>query len=220
MARICGKDFLKVVCPPLAADDADGLCCAVAEHWTPAELCPLLGSLRVEVRRAAALTLGLVGGREVVGCLTRSLSDADAQVHREAENALWSIWFRGGADGAASHFRAGVQAIADSRYAEALTLLRKATDADPGFTEAYNQTGIAHYLRGEWACSNEACRRALALTPTHFGALAGLGHGYAHLGAYAKAVECYERALSVNPRMDELREACCSLRRRAGNRPD
>ena len=106
MARICGKDFLKVVCPALAADDADGLCDAVAERWTSAELCPLLGSHRVEVRRAAALTLGLLGGAEVVGCLTRSLTDPDVEVHREVENALWSIWFRGGEDGAVEHVSA------------------------------------------------------------------------------------------------------------------
>jgi len=219
MSRVCCDEFVKVVSPALAGGDADGLCRAVAERWTPPELCPLLGSTRVDVRRAAALTLGLVGGAEVVGCLARSLTDADDQVYREAENALWSIWFRGGAAEAVEHFHAGVQAIAENRYSEALTLLRKATDTDPEFSEAHNQTGIVHYLRGEWACCNDACRRALALTPTHFGALASLGHGYAHLGEYAKAIASYERALLVNPRMQELREACCSLRRRVADTP-
>lgn len=213
MARVGCDEFVKWVSPALAQGDAEGLRRVVAQRWTSAELCPLLGSSRVEVRSAAALALGLTGGAEVVGCLTRSLTDPDAQVHREAENALWSIWFRGGADHAVEHFRNGVQAIDDSRYPQALEALQRATQADPSFTEAHNQTGIAYYLQGEWEQCNEACRRALALTPMHFGALAGLGHGYAHLRQYAKAVEAYERALSVNPRMDGLREACCNLRR-------
>ncbi len=213
MVRVRCDEFVKCVSPALARGDADGLCRLVAQRWTPAELCPLLGSSRVDVRSAAALTLGLTGGCEVVGALTRSLTDPDAEVHRAAENALWSIWFRGGADHAVEHFRIGVQAIADSQYTQALESLGRATQADPDFTEAHNQTGIAYYLQGEWEHCNEACRRALALTPTHFGALAGLGHGYAHLRQYAKAVEAYERALSVNPRLDGLREACCNLRR-------
>ena len=108
-----------------------------------------------------------------------------------------------------------MQAIAGGRYDEALDKLKRATEIDPAFTEAHNQTGIAHYLRSEWALCNDACRRALALTPTHFGALAGLGHGYAHQGDYHNAVASYERALAVNPRMDALREACDGLRRRA-----
>ncbi len=154
----------------------------------------------------------------MAGCLIRCLGDEDAGVHREVENALWSIWFRGGTDEAAGHFHAGVQAIAESRYAQALVLLRQATETDPSFTEAHNQTGIAHYLCGEWEASNDACRRALALTPHHFGALAGLGHGYAHLREYAKAVKAYKRALMVNPRMEGLREACCSLQGRLRNK--
>ena len=215
MTKVRCEEFLEAVSPALACGDADALCRAVAQRWAPADLCPLLGRTRAEVRRAAALTLGLVGGCEVVGALTRCLMDDDEAVHREAENALWSVWFRGGADEAVGHFRAGVQAIAESRYPEALEALHRATEVDPAFTEAHNQAGIAHYLQEEWSLSGAACRRALALMPTHFGALAGLGHGYAHLGEYAKAVEAYERALMVNPRMGGLREACGRLRGRA-----
>ena len=70
------------------------------------------------------------------------------------------------------------------------------------------------YLRSDWSGAIEASRRVLALTPTHFGALAGLGHCYAHQGNFAAAVESYERALSINPRLLDLKRACARLRTR------
>ena len=40
--------------------------------------------------------------------------------------------------------------------------------------------------------------------PFHFGALAGLGHCYAHEGKLVPALRCYEQALAINMNDAEL----------------
>ena len=47
--------------------------------------------------------------------------------------------------------------------------------------------------------------------PCHFGALAGMGHCYAHLGDCGRAIDCYEKSLSINPHMCGIREAVQEL---------
>jgi len=48
--------------------------------------------------------------------------------------------------------------------------------------------------------------------PCHFGAWAGMGHCHAHVGRLDEALKSYERALSINPHLDGVREAVNELR--------
>ena len=48
--------------------------------------------------------------------------------------------------------------------------------------------------------------------PCHFGAWAGMGHCHAHEGRAEEAIEAYERALSINPRLDCIRQAVEQLK--------
>ena len=60
----------------------------------------------------------------------------------------------------------------------------------------------------------EDCRRAVEHMPLHFGAWAGMGHCHAHLGRIQEAVECYRRALSINPHLDGIPQAILELEKR------
>ena len=141
MRSVCSEKFVRVVAPALAAGDVEKLRRDVNEHWTPHELCGLLADPQVDVRRAAAVTLGLVGGSAVVGCLTKALRDPDARVHRDAEDALWSVWFRGGCATAGQAFQDGMRALADDRLTDAQERLEQATEIDSSFSEAFQSTG-------------------------------------------------------------------------------
>ena len=207
MGRPSAEEFLTAVSPALDRGDADALRDRVDARWSAKELCGLLGHTDVDVRRTAVVTLGIVGDRCVVGCLTRCLHDPDEQVHQFAEDALWSIWFRGGKPEAAERFRAGSFAVAEDRFDDAREAFEQAIGLDPDFAEAFNQLAIVHYMTQDWSASMEACRRVLALMPTHFGAMAGLGHGYAHLGQLPQAIDCYRRALAINPNMTQIADA-------------
>jgi len=201
MPRICADEFLEAVKPALNRGDVRSLCDAVCGRWSPTELCGLLGHREVDVRRTAVVVLGMVGGCEVVGCVTRCLHDADEQVHQFAEDALWSLWLRAGKPEAAEAFAQGMTALAEDQYPQAIAEFEAALKLDRAFAEAYNQLAIAHYMNEQWVASVVACRQALSLMPTHFGAMAGLGHGYAHCGQHRQAIDCYRRALAINPRM-------------------
>lgn len=197
-------EFLSVVQAPLAAGDAAQLAQAVQARWRVKDICPLLEHAQVDVRRVAAVVLGLIGDRKIVSCLVKSLSDADDQVNEMAEHSLWAIWFRGGDVRAAGPFREGVALLSTEAYEQAIGCFRKATTIDPAFAEAYNQCAIAHFFVGDYRRSIEQCRRAVALVPVHFGAIAGLGHCFTHLGELSQAIEYYRRALRINPRLQTI----------------
>ena len=211
MSRVTPDEFLETVKPALERGDIQALRDRVLQRWAPRSLCPLLQLPDLNLRRTVVVTLGVIGDREVVGMLTRCLHDPDDQVHQFAEDALWSIWFRGGKPAAAEHFQNGTAALAEEKYARAADEFAIAAHHDPDFAEAYNQLAIAYYLDQKWDACRRACRRALALMPMHFGALAGLGHVHAHEGEVCQAIDAYRRALSINPRMAAIREAKAKL---------
>ncbi len=213
---IDAEDFMGVVGPLLDGGEPTRLAAAITARWRPRQLGPLLRHEGVEVRRLAALALGLVGDSSVTACLTRALRDADEQVHQMAEHGLWSIWFRGGDPEAYEPFRAGVAQLDAGAYKSAIEQFCRATAIDPDFSEAFNQTAIAQYLLGRWRGALDNCRHVISQVPCHFGALTGMGHSHAELGDLGQALECYRRSLSVNPRMPGIIGAVRRLEARLG----
>ena len=201
------SEFLRIVRPALEAGDAALLAQAVQVRWRPDELCRLLRDGEKDVRRVAAVTLGLIGDMQSVPCLTRALRDEDEQVNQMAEHGLWSIWFRSGDPKAAEPFRDGVALLSTESFDKAITKFHLATQIDPTFAEAYNQCGIAHYFLGQWKAAIADCRRTIRLVPAHFGATAGMGHCYAQYGKLREALRCYRRAMRINPRMTAIADA-------------
>ena len=200
--------FLDVVRPVLSQTDPAALARAVQVRWRPRQIARLLRHDQAEVRRVVAFTLGLVGDETCIGPLTRALHDNDWRVNEMAENALWSIWFRRGDPKAAGPFHRGVRLLENDAYPDAVAQFRQAIDIDPSFAEAFNQCAMAHYFLGQWReAITDACR-AVQLEPAHFGAFATLGHCYTQLNDLDRAVQCYRRALRINPRMSAV--ACAA----------
>jgi len=50
------------------------------------------------------------------------------------------------------------------------------------------QRAIVHYLSERFDESVEDCHRTVSRMPAHFGAWAGMGHCYAHLGKHVEAI--------------------------------
>lgn len=199
-------EFLKLTVPALRSGDAAALAQMVRLRWKARDLCPLLRNANTDVRRVAAVTLGLVGDMRVVSCLTGALHDSDLQVNQMAEHGLWSIWFRSGAVDSHQPFREGVAMLAAESYPQAVQCFIKATQIDPQFAEAFNQQAIALFFMTEWEQAINCCRSAITLIPVHFGAIAGMGHCYTQLGELRRALACYRRALEINPRMPAIQQ--------------
>ncbi len=135
------------------------------------------------------------------------LHDSDEQVNQMAEHGLWSIWFRSCEPAAAHAFHEGISQIAQEDYEKAIDCFREAIHIDPAFAEAYNQCGIARFFLGQWRDSIEDSQQALLRQPCHFGAMAGMGHCYTHLGELRNALDCYRRVVAINPRMTAIASA-------------
>jgi len=109
-------------------------------------------------------------------------------------------------DGEANQLLAeAVSGTTDGHYPAALEKLDAVISRWPAFAEAYNQRAIVHFLANQYDRSIADCQAALRLNPSHFGAMAGLGHGHAHAGRLTEALACYEAALAIHPDLDCIR---------------
>jgi tetratricopeptide (TPR) repeat protein len=215
LAPIDPNQFVQLVEPLLAQQDLNGLLSLLESHWKPEQIRRLLGCENVDARKVALLALALVGPNCCTQEVALQLKDNDPVIHELAEHALWAIWFRSGKTVEVNELVCrGAQALNDRDLAKAIELFNRAIRRDPNFAEAYNQRAIAHYLAEDYSKSIADCRRTIRRMPCHFGACAGMGHGYAHLNQISQAVECYEKALAIYPYLDCVRESVLELRKR------
>jgi tetratricopeptide (TPR) repeat protein len=210
--------FVALVQPLLERMDLQGLHDLLKTHWKSEQVQQLMSTEHVDAKKVALLAIGLVGRGCCLPELSRHLKDPDPVVHEMTEHAMWSIWFRMGSTPEANHQLArGAQSLERKDYEHALLHFNRALELDPEFAEGYNQRALASYLLERYEDSIEDCRRDVQRMPSHFGALAGLGHCHAHLGRPRQAIASYERALSIHPHMDCLKQAIAELRTRVGD---
>ncbi len=211
-ASIAGRDLVEGVTPFIASNDAAGLSRYLDEYWPRPTLVSLLMSPDRDVVKASIMCLERKHSALDSPQLARLLHHDDDDVVAMAEYALWSIWLRAGDAAANALLAQAIRAMNRQHYVKAAALLGEAIRQCPGFAEAYNQRAIAWYLQEKFAWSIADCRRALQLNPWHFGAAAGLGHCYAHLGLHEHSLEAYQTALNIHPRLDGVRQAIRHVR--------
>lgn len=183
------------------------------DRWKPDQIADLFASEDVDARKVAALAYGMVGHACCLPKLVPLLKDPDSMVAQMADRAIWSVWFRLGTPEANHHVCQGVRALNRQDFDHAIVHFTTAIDLDPHFAEAYNQRAIAKFLLERFDDCIEDCRKTVQLIPYHFGALAGLGHCHAHEHRLETALQCYEKAIAINPRLDDLRQTIEELRR-------
>ncbi|HEY1599849.1 MAG TPA: tetratricopeptide repeat protein [Pirellulales bacterium] len=186
-------------------------------RYTPGTLERLLANGPRTVRRASALALGLLGGYEANAALGRALTDPDRGVRTLAEDGIRLVWCRAGSESQQQKLRAIVRANTKKQYqpaiARATELLREARR----FAEVWNQRAVAHFGLRRFVESIGDCREALEINPYHFAAAAGMGQCYLQLGNAASALECFRRALRLNPGMEGVRASVQHLERTLRN---
>ena len=207
------EEFVRLVKPMLERRDLAGLVELVKDRWTPEQIYDVLNSDHLDARKIALLGMSLVGQRCCLPQLALQLPDPDPVVREMAEHALWSIWFRLGATPEANHqLCRGAMALERKDFEHAITHFDRALEIDPEFAEAYNQRAIASYLLERFPDSIKDCQEAVIRMPMHFGALAGMGHCYLHLGDVKNAIKHYEKALAVHPHLECIRESVLELK--------
>lgn len=207
--------FLACLEPLLACRDLKGLSEVLKARFTDQQITALFTHANPDVRKVAALAFSFCGSRCGLEKLAPLLQDPDPVVNQMAEHAMWSVWFRSGANCDANReLCRGTKALNQRDFEGALAHIDRAIGCDPEFAEAYNQRAIVRYLQERYEESIEDCRRVVERMPLHFGAWAGMGHCHAHLGRLTDALACYEKALSINPHYECVRQAVEELRKR------
>jgi tetratricopeptide (TPR) repeat protein len=215
LTAIDPSQFVQLVEPLLAKKDLPGLLQLLKSNWQPEQIRDLLRSRHCDARKVALLALALVGPTCCTEELSRQLKDPDPVINDLAEHALWAIWFRSGNTQEANQLVCrGAEALNTREFARAIEIFSQAIRVDPCFAEAYNQRAIAYYLSEDYPRSVADCERVTRRMPCHFGAWAGMGHCHAHLNQIPQAIECYEKALSINPHMHCVQEAVRELKNR------
>ena len=206
--------FIAAVGPLLEKQDLTGLLSLLKTAWSYDQIRGVLNSRHTDAKKVALLALGLVAPSCCIPDVAQQLRDEDPMVNEMAEHALWMVWFRAGSQSANHELARGAQAIGRKDFEHAITHFDRAIAECPKFAEAYNQRGIALYLMERYEESVKHCKRAVELMPCHFGALAGLGHCYAHMDQPREAIESYQRALDVNPHLECIRQTIEELKKK------
>jgi tetratricopeptide (TPR) repeat protein len=206
------RQFAATALQLLKHSDRDALAAELQARWSLGRIVALMASDDDDTVKVACACLAVVGTFAQCPVLAAALHHDDAVVVTVAEHALWRIWFRSGPRQACRDMERASRLIALSRYGEAVDLLGRIVDAAPDFAEAYNQRAMASCLTDRYGESIADYRQSVRLNPTHFAALAGLGHCLAHLGQYRSALATYRAALNIHPRMDGIRQSINQIR--------
>jgi tetratricopeptide (TPR) repeat protein len=174
-----------------------------------------------QVRRSVMLALGFLGDYEVNHVMGRALIDCDRTTRILAENGIRNVWIRAGTDEQQRQLRAIVRLNSAQRFEDATRRAEELIEKAPWYAEAWNQRAIAHFGRKRYPESVRDCHQVLEVNPYHFAAAAGMGHAYLELGDCNSALECFRRALRLNPDLEGVRVQVARLARMVeGKQPD
>ncbi len=189
----------------MAKEDTAAFIKRVSETYTVATLQRLAEYGEVMLRRASMLAIGMLGGYDSNAVLGRGLNDDDRGVRLIAENAIRQIWCRVGSERQRHQLSIIVRLNTSQQYHRALQLVNRLVEEAPHIAEAWNQRAVARYHLSHFNGSILDCRQSLELNPYHFGAAAGMGQCYLEKKDHLSALECFQRALKLNPGLEGVR---------------
>ena len=138
----------------------------------------------------------------------------DAAAADRITRRIWALWRETDDAEVARAMERGARALAARDYEQAEAIYGRVVEMAPGYAEGWNKRATARYLLGRHAASAADIRRALALEPRHFGALAGLGLVYMRTDRERAALEAFREALAINPHLEGTRANLELLRER------
>ena len=193
--------------------DAAALIDAVAQIYTVGTLQRLAENGNTIHRRAAILSLGMVGDFSCNATLGRALHDKDRCVRLLADDGIRRIWQRVGSAQERTLLRSTTRLNDCGEHGLALEETNDLLAAAPHIAEAWNQRAIAHYRLNRFEEAAFDAFQALELNPYHFLAASCLGHCHLKMKNPSAALESFKRALDLNPQLEDIRVHVARLRR-------
>jgi tetratricopeptide (TPR) repeat protein len=177
---------------------------AVAESPRERALADLGRADDVTVRRAAVRELADSGVMADLPALARTLRDPDPVVRGFVESAMWSVWSRSGDAEVDGLFAIGVEQMSQRQLEDAAQTFSRIIQRRPDFAEGWNKRATVYFMLGDYRRSLADCDEVMARNAYHWGALSGYGMIYMQLDQPGRALEYLEKALTVNPNLDQV----------------
>jgi tetratricopeptide (TPR) repeat protein len=122
-----------------------------------------------------------------------------AAIANTFEDKIWQIWLEHSDKRTQEVTLIGISFMNSGQFDLAELAFTEAIDKNPDFAEAWNKRATLRYLVGDLEGSVADCANVLNLEPRHYGAMAGLGMISAARSNWKRAIEWYQRALTIHP---------------------
>jgi tetratricopeptide (TPR) repeat protein len=124
---------------------------------------------------------------------------------RAVEAKIVAIWLRSGDAEVDTMMHWANTALSIGSYELAINYLDTIVVTKPDFAEGWSRRATAYFYLGDFERSLDDIERTLALEPRHFGAIAGLGLVRERQGRLEEALEAFDRALAIDPNLEDIR---------------
>lgn len=163
-----------------------------------------------------AMNTGLPTNTPELDALFAKLRRAqEGRERRETTQRIWAIWCSHDDVAAADAMRTVVEAFDTGELAQVEETLDTMVGRWPGWAEAWNKRATLHFVANRHVESLDDIARTLEREPRHFGALAGLGQICLGCGDLTSAMLAFERVLTIDPGVRDVKQAVAMLRKRA-----
>jgi tetratricopeptide (TPR) repeat protein len=151
---------------------------------------------------------GIADRKELLGELYQRLSKTeDAESASIVATAIEKLWERSGSDTVDLLMNRVAKLMLVKDFDVALQILNSVIDIAPDYSEGWNRRAAVFFVKKEFGKSLENLRHALALDPSHYKAIQGLGLIMQELGDKKAALKAFRHALSVHPHLEDVHQS-------------
>jgi tetratricopeptide (TPR) repeat protein len=165
-------------------------------------------------QRGSALPKTPAEREKMLSDLYALLATADSEDSAKAvAEAIERIWLYSGSPTVDLLMERAFKAVAEKKLDVAITFLNRVVDMAPDYAEAFNRRAYVNFMRNDFDHALGDLRRVLALDPSHFKALEGLGQILRDIGQKKPALKAFRQLLAVHPYWPGAKEAIEELER-------
>ena len=187
---------------------------SVSDSYTIGGLERVATSGDTAARRGAVLALGRLADYRSNNVLGRCLVDKDRGVRTLSESAIQQIWMRIGTTSHQRHLVAIGEQLEERDFERAAQLSTALLDDAPWISQGWYYRGKAFFQLGQFDAAGRDFHQALEVNPYHFLASSTMGQAYLQTNDPVSALDCFRRALRINPNMEEVRAQVIHLQRK------
>ena len=189
----------------LADGDTPLFITAIAQIYSIATLERLLQVGDLHSRRAAALSLGLLGQQSSIDKLGPLLGANDRKLRLVADDALRAIAMREGTDVQRYCLERAIRANECGQYEKTVEHTTECIESTGGTSEIFHQRSLAWFQLDRIDLAIEDCLLTLKLNSFHYAAMVGLGHCYLERGDLVESLFWFRQAVDIYPDLEPVR---------------